>query len=407
MPKIHPADAEAAEYLERQKSSAADRRISDTLLLCLLSAIILVFGVLIFTLPHKSFSENENRALASFPEFSLKSLSDGSFTQKIGDFYSDQFPAREFFVKVKAISELAQLKMQNNGVIPGSDGNLIKRLEYSDYDALKANLGAVSDFRDALTTDGIDVVLAIPPRSVDVLTDALPPLFSGERTSRVWEIAGEYDTDADMLLKIMKNAANDGEYVYYRTDHHWTTDGAYLAYAALGEKLGYTPMPREFFTKELVSDSFYGTTYSSSGIYWTDPDEMYFYRFDGDENYIVENLLTKKSMQGFYDTSYLTAKDKYSAFLGGNQAYLKVYDPTSTEKPTLVIVKDSFAHSLAPFLAIHFDLEIIDLRYYVGSVADVARENNATAVLVLVGADDLANSDTLTLLRYGMTKKAD
>ena len=136
---------------------------------------------------------------------------------------------------------------------------------------------------------------------------------------------------------------------------------------------------------------------------WTAPDAMKLYRFEGDEAYVVENTITGDVMQGFYDNSKLEVKDKYSTFLGGNQAYVKVYDPTATvEKPKLLIVKDSFAHSLAPFLAIHYELHIVDLRYYTESTAKLALSIDADRVLILVGADTLATSTDLTLLRYGL-----
>ena len=133
-----------------------------------------------------------------------------------------------------------------------------------------------------------------------------------------------------------------------------------------------------------------------------------YYRYDGDESYLVENVLTGDKIDGFYATSLLETKDKYSSFIGGNNAHVRVYDTAATgTKPTLILVKDSFAHSVVPFLALHFNLEIIDLRSYVGSVASLARETEACGVLILHGADNLAISDTLTLLGYGLNKKAE
>lgn len=404
MAKLHPADAEAERIMEIQRGTASHRRPADiiTLIICVL--LLFGFGTAIFLLPQSRFSEDENRALDTFPEFSPGALKDGSYTAGIGKFYSDQFPGRPVFTGVKAVCELLQLRGQNNGVIPGSGNTLIKRLEYTDYSFAEENLEAVADFRDALMARGIPVIFSIAPRSVDVLSSSLHPLYGSSRSDRIWEIAEAHEPDAANLRDLLRDMADDGEYVWYKTDHHWTTDGAYAAYVSLAGQLGYTPMPESFFTRETVSDSFLGTTYSSSGMRLSKPDSIVFYRFAGDDNFIVRNALTGSEQSGFYDRSYLDKKDKYSAFLGGNNAYVSVSDPTGADKPTLLIVKDSYAHSLAPFLAIHFDLEIIDLRYYTGSTVKLINETAAGAVLILTGADNLAVSDSLTLLRYGMTE---
>ena len=135
---------------------------------------------------------------------------------------------------------------------------------------------------------------------------------------------------------------------------------------------------------------------------WTRPDRIEFYHYPGDEEFTVKNVLTGEVMQGFYAPAYLETKDKYAAFLGGNSAHVRVTGK-SAGRPTLLLVKDSYANALVPFLAIHFDLEIIDLRSYTGSAATLARDTGAVAVLILYGADTLASSDDLTLLSFGLS----
>jgi len=403
MAKIHPADAETMRILELQKNNADVTRRRDGILIIITALFIAVFAVLVWLLPHKPFSEDENRTLQEFPKFSLEALTEGEYTADIGSFYSDQFPARRFFVGLKSVAELGQLKMQNNSVIPASGGRLVKRLEYESLDAAKKNLDAIKDFEELLTSKEIPVTTVIAPRSTDIFADFVHPIYSRDRTDKIWSLINESGLSDLSLVEPLKKAENDGGYVWYKTDHHWTTDGAYLAYTLLADELNYSPLPPEFFKPTTVSEEFYGTTWSSSGMPWTAPDEMKLYRFEGDEAYVVENMITGDVMQGFYDNSKLEVKDKYSTFLGGNQAYVKVYDPTATvEKPKLLIVKDSFAHSLAPFLAIHYELHIVDLRYYTESTAKLALSIDADRVLILVGADTLATSTDLTLLRYGL-----
>jgi len=402
MPKIHPADAESARILELQLNNAKKTRLWDGLLITVTALFIAVFALLIWLLPHKSFSADENRTLAQFPAFSFEALTDGEYTADVGSFYTDQFPARRFFVGLKSVCELSQLKMQNNSVIPAHGGRLVKRLEYESLEAAEKNLSAINDFCELFNSKEIAVTTVIAPRSTDVFADFIHPIYGRDRTDAIWALIESMTPGALSLTDTLKNAENSGGYVWYRTDHHWTTDGAYLAYTALAEELNYSPFSEEFFIPSVASEEFYGTTWSSSGMPWTSPDTMKFYRFDGDEAYVVENMMTGAVMQGFYDIEKLSEKDKHSAFLGGNQAYVKVYDPNSAEKPKLLIIKDSFAHSIAPFLALHFELHIVDLRYYTESAAKLALSLDADRILVLVGADTLATSTDLTLLRYGL-----
>lgn len=405
MAKLNPADAEAQSYMQLQRRTAVRCRAADLILILVLSAMIAVLGIAIFILPQSTFSEDENRSLTTFPSFSLKALVSGDWTADVTEFYSDQFPVRRTMVQLKAACELAQLKGQNNGVLLGANDTLISRLEYNDATTAEANLAAIEQLREALDGDGIPVSTLIVPRSIDVLAAELPALYGSERSDAIWDVINAHIADAGRLCDRLRELSEAGEYVWYRTDHHWTTDGAYTAYVMLGEVLGYRPYAADEFERVLAASDFYGTTYSSSGMYFVQPDEMYFYRYGGDDSYVVENMLTGKCLSGFYDLEQLAGKDKYSAFIGGNNAHMRVYDTSAgaAEKPTLILVKDSYAHALVPFLARHYDLEIIDLRSYTGSVAKLAREKGACGVLVLTGVDNLATSDSLTLLRYGLT----
>lgn len=402
MPKIHPADAETSRILEIQRSAAERTRLPDSLVLAVVSALLFIFGALVWLLPRAEYSADENRALAPLPKFSIPALTGGRLSADISDFYSDHFPLRQYFIGTKAILELSQLKLQNNNTIPASGSKLVKRLEYSDYSKAEKNLSAISQFAEALDGLGIPLTVAFAPRSIDVFAADLNPLYGSDRSGRIWSVIEESGVENIDLRTPLTALSAKREYVWYRTDHHWTTLGAHTAYAELADKLGYTPYPLDYFTAERVSDEFYGTTWSASGMRWTAPDSIDYYRFEGDENFSVENVLTGRTT-GLYVREYLDQKDKYSSFLGQNSAHLRVRGPKSDSLPTLFIIKDSYAHSLAPFLALHFNLEIVDLRYYTGSPAALALETGSDRVLILVGADSLASSDDLTLLRYGLS----
>lgn len=409
MPKQHPADAEAERILALQRAAYPATRRRDIVLIAVCSVLILALAVGIYLLPHRSFSETENTALQTFPKFTFSRLFSGKFMAELGDFYTDQFPARDTLVAAKAAAELGMGKIENNAVILGRDDHLIKRIEYSDHElaTLRANLDAVTEFR---ATAGRPVTFALAPRAIDVLGSYLPSPGIGDRAKAVWTMLDAY-ADGEVagqptmlsLRAPLTALADAGEPVWYRTDHHWTTLGAYHAYAALGDACGYVPYAPDRFTVETAADDFLGTTYSAAGMSWIAGENLDFWRYDGDTAFTVEVLLNgevTRTMADFYDRDYLEKKDKYSAFLSSNNGHMRIRLP-GEERPTLLLIKDSFAHSVAPFLARHYDLEILDLRYYRGSVADLLATTAIDRVLILVGVDTLATSNLFAGLNAG------
>lgn len=410
MAKQHPADAEANRVLDIQRTAASRTRRGDIALIAVCAALILVVAVGIYCVPHRSFSEVENRTLQTFPKVSFGRIWSGEFMADLQDFYTDQFPLRDTLVAVKAGAELALGKGENNDVILGEAGYLIKRIEYGETELarLQANLDAVTEFR---VMAGKPVSFVLAPRAIDVLGAYLPGICSADRGEAVWDVVEAY-ADGSFggepallsLRDVLEPLADAGEPVWYKTDHHWTTLGAYHAYAALGELCGYAPAAQDSFTLELAADDFLGTTYSASGFNWVEGEEMYFWRYPGDEAYTVEVLANDeviKTLDGFYDRSYLEKKDKYAAFLSSNNAHMRVSN--GEDKPTLLLIKDSFAHSLVPFLAQHYNLEILDLRYYRKTVASFLETHEVDRILILCGLDSLATSDLLTALPIGLS----
>ena len=400
MEKKNPADIAADKYFDLQMSRAKRSKPSDILLVLILAVFVFAVAVCVWAIPHKDFSEDENRYLATAADIDFaEDLMSGKLTGEIADIYSDQFPLRRALVELKAIFELALFKHENNGVILGRDGALIDRLEYTaeDEQTIRENLGSIERFLAKLSGNNCEVFFALAPRSIDVLDRYLPALYSGDRNGSVKKIL-----DPDRLPYIDLETAikeNGDEYVWFLTDHHWTPLGAYYAYRALSEKLGFAPFALADFENETVSESFFGTTYSKAGIYSVNPDTITLLRYAGDSDFKVTNGETGEIiLEGFYDRAKLEAKDKYSVFLGGDYGHIKISD--GEEKEKLLVIKDSYFDSIAPFLARHFELDVIDLRYFSGSAAEYARLSGAEKILILCGADSLATSSVFTQLEY-------
>ncbi len=398
--KLPECDAEAARLLKIQMQEGKGGT-ADAILAALFVGVIFFFAILFWLLPDRDMSEVENRKLAQSPKVSVERILNGKFTADITEYMADQFPGRDFFVTLKAAAETALGRGGNNGVLFGEGGTLITREDLPSIDNMKTNLAAMAAFAAYCEAQGIPVTTAITGRSVDVLDHTLPDYYGSSYSDRLWEtLAAESDAAGVEIVNLrdpLRERAKAGEYVYYRTDHHWTTLGAYYGYADLCKRMGLTPYPITDFTREIVSDAFYGTTWSTAGASWISPDTMEFFRFDTDGAFVTA-IADGESFGGFYDETYLSKKDRYSTFIGGNNALVTVKKLGEEERPTLLLFKDSFAHAAVPFLARHFNLVIVDLRYYKEAPVRLLEMYDADAVLFFYNVDSLTASTSQKLL---------
>ena len=411
--KQNAADIAAQYYLSLEQKTPDVTRKASISMLVICGAILLLFGALLCFLPPNPFSPEENRSLATFPDYSTEALLDGSFTQGIADFCADQFPFRTTFVTAKAKLELWAGRQENNDVIAGNDGYLIKRPQYTPLQIqnMEQNLLAICRFEDALKRDGISFTFAVVPRSIDVNSSRLPaPLDASVAQYDRSQLHAALDASDLSLLDLtdsLRNAAQEKQ-VWYKTDHHWTMDGAYVAYVSLSEALGYTPSPLSDFTHEVVCERFLGTTQASSGMMWIEGEELTLLRYDGDEAFQTEIIAGGqiiRTLNGFYDFDALETHDEYNVFLGGTNTLIRVFHPERSDAPTLVLLKDSFSQSLAPLLARHFDLILVDPRTYNiqnGSLLSLIQTEEAEQVLLLYGLDTLYDSYSLKNLTFGL-----
>lgn len=404
--KTPECDREAARLLTIQMGGGKKAQFLDRAFVILFAALLFALAILFWALPDRTFSETENKDLTQLPKFTVERLIDGSYTADIAEYMADQFPGRDFFIRVKAATELALGKGSNNGVLFGEDGTLIPRSETVNKENLRDNLSAIAAFADWCENHGVPATVAISGRSADVLHHTLPDYYGSAYSDALWTAMDEAAADADLPILSLRDPLHErakaGEYVYYRTDHHWTTLGAYYGSEIILTEMGETIAPLASYTRETASDAFFGTTWSTAGASWIAPDTMEYFRYPGDTDFTTTIVDNGTSFAGFYDTSYLTKKDKYSSFIGGNNALVTVMKNGGEDRPTLLLIKDSFAHSTVPFLAQHFDLIIVDIRYYKKSTAALVDEYGVDRMLLLYNIDSLTSSASSVLLRAGL-----
>ena len=255
---------------------------------------------------------------------------------------------------------------------------------------LTDNLDCIESFAERLK---LNVTIAPIPRVADVFAEYLPSAYPTQDDFSVWEKLRSETKNRNFNTVDLYDLLCESN-AYYKTDHHFTSHGAYLTYNALADSLGYVPYNQDYFEVERVSKDFAGTSMRSSGFYLYDRDEIVLYRYDGDTDYDVAADGKKIAL---YDFSKLDSTDKYALFLGGNHARVDIKNGEDREK--LLVIRDSFADSLVPFLALHFDVTLIDLRYFTKSVAQICEQENINKILVLENADEFCSTKTFSYLR--------
>ena len=361
------------------------KRWADRLFIIFLCFCIIFFSVGTFFLASRDrFSQVENRMLATLPVLSAENLFDGSFTEELGDATRDGIPFRSAFLRLRGLSDLI-LRGQINNVVFAKGGYLIPRGEYASLSLLERNI----EFLEGVTAYGGETVsVAIIPRSIDVCATYLPSAYAGH-SDEAWERLGDRLSGAE-LCGYLRELSESGEEIWYKTDHHWTTLGAYYAYCYLGKSLGYEPYSIEDFERTVICDDFTGSSYSLTGgvAFSSDCIELFRYLGDGEYSVTADGVALSG---GLYAFDKLSARDKYAVFLGGN--YGRVTIEGEGERPRLLIIKDSYANSLVPFLARHFDIDMIDLRYFSGDAAELySAIGEADVTLILQGIDTLATT---------------
>lgn len=358
-------------------------------------AFIGAFFILNLVLPDRQFSEQENRYLQMRPEFSFKSLFSGDYTSKFETYTTDQFTFRDEWITLKAASELALGKQENNDVHLCENGTLIEGFKRPENSVLDSNMSALNTLVG--NTDA-KVYFALIPDKSDLYASLLPKNAPNDSEKEVIDYCyGQSNaTNVDMYSAL---SAHKDEYIFYRTDHHWTSLGAYYGLSALAESMGLPcPALDSYTDRHVVSEKFYGTTWSSSGFSWVDPDTMEIF-VNAPESLKVASYPQGSPVEGkLYDFSFLEKKDKYSMFMGGN-CPMHVIETGNEDKPSLLILRDSYTDSLIPFLLDDFsEIHVLDLRYYRASLKAYIEQNDFDNVLVCYSVSNFCSDSNIFLL---------
>ncbi|MBE5928064.1 MAG: hypothetical protein E7267_01620 [Lachnospiraceae bacterium] len=351
---------------------------------------IMMLG-LIF-LPKRDFSSVENRYLEQMPIFSFDKAMNGSYMEDFETFANDHISFRDTWVKLHATAELLCGKKENGGVYFSQDNTLLNRIDEPEIDRIQKNMGYINTFSQNCS---VPVYFGLIPTSTHVWSYKLPD-NAPTTNEHQWIQQCYEECDASTIDIADTLAGKSNEDIFYRTDHHWTTLGAYYGCNAILQALGKKTLSHKDYTPTTVSKNFYGTTWSSSGAWWINPDTIE--TWIPDENLHITSWFDTKPEQGkLYHDIYLSKKDQYSYFLGGNQPLCVIETNVSGDK--LLAIRDSYADTLAPFLTERFsEIHLLDLRYNKLNVLDYVNENEIDTVLILYGFSSFISDRNLVFL---------
>ena len=377
--------------------------------------LISITSIAFWLIPDKSFSARENRALQTLPRFDRDKLFSGALSSAYNDYFADQFVARDLLVTLKGGLELLSGKGENNGILMGNGGQLAKRLfstaradgdaaEDSDVIDQEHLKNAAKGINRAAENADVPFAVFLTGRTADVAASAFlyPTNASDKMLQTLRENVCENVNYLD-LVPTYRERYESGEYVYYRTDHHWTTLGAYYAYCDILKAFGMENhiIPAANFQKETVATNFWGTFASASGFHFVPSDTVELW-FLGNEDDFLVTADGRALDGGFYNRAHLAGNDKYSVFLDGTHDVVTITKKDGQNRPTLAVFKDSFANSVAPFLAQHFDLVLYNLSSPRTDYTDVTaytKACNADAALVLYTLGNVIETDKMNRLR--------
>lgn len=331
--------------------------------------LLLVITIADFLTGDRVYSENENRLLASRPEISREAVQSGQFMEEYEEYVTDQFVGRDTWIMLKTRGDILLQKKDINGVYLGADGYLLEQHLPQDFPAEQAEKKIA--LLEKLVED-YDARVMLVPTADNIISDKLPAnaqyYDETELLRQVEKAVGERNViDVYSALK-----EHSRENIYYRTDHHWTSLGAYYAYLEWAEQRGRIPYPYDTANMETVTDSFLGTLHSRLNLPMEGDAIQIFPETKKRPVKVTYDLRVEADTM--YKETYLNTKNKYGYFLDDNHALVEIETGYHNAKE-LFLIKDSYANCFVPLLTPHYEkIYMVDLRYYNGKLSNLIEQ---------------------------------
>lgn len=353
-------------------------------------AIVIIFNILKVD---KTFSEEENRTLATMPNFSIKSFLSGYFTREYTKYVEDNFAGKKGFVSIKANLENLEGKTESNSIFIGKDGQLLEKFKEGSQEETTAKTSAINSFYERHRN--LNTSFMLTPTATKILEESLPKYApNDDELDYINNVFSGLNNNINTINPYEALIQNKNDYIFYKTDHHWTSKGAYIAYTAMCETLGLTPEPIDNFNVVNVTNSFHGSLSSKTGIKGKKSDSIDVY-IPKESDFVVNYVNEQKKSTSLFDSEYLDKKDKYEVFTGGNHPLINIKTLGDPNK-RLLIIKDSYANCFIPFLTSHYgEINVVDLRYYYDDLDKLIENREITDVLFLYNTNTFNSDDSI------------
>ena len=364
------------------------------------SILVILFTVIDIINSPNEFSELENRKLSQMPILSLKSYIDTSFSSDYEKYINDQFFLRDNWIDLKSRIEYLLGKRENNDIIFGKENYLFKKFTTFNDEMLKNNLNSIITFTNNYNKEVDFFIIPNSYAIYDELTPRYLPLV--EQLSLINSInsylslkSNDHINTINVAEELLKNK---DDYIYYKTDHHWTSYGAYLAYLAYMDYLGLEIVDINNLEK-ITINNFLGTYYNRSKYFKADSDFITYYNILG-----LRIEIDGKEQLSLMDLDKFKGSDKYSAFLWGNNGLTKVINENISEErkgSSILIFKDSYANSFIQFLSYNYEIiDIIDLRYFKESIRNFMKDKDYNEILIMYSFNNLSSDINIRRLKF-------
>ncbi|MEG0933705.1 MAG: DHHW family protein [Lachnospiraceae bacterium] len=365
--------------------------------------LIVLIGITLLNVVKKDrkYSENENRMLTVKPRFTLSRVISGRYMKQYEAYKADQFAGRDFWVQLKTKVDKFSGKKEENGVFQGKDNYLMEDIVPAASETVNENLEAMKSFQQ--TYHSIPMHMLLVPDAANILSEKMPAFaVTADQKNQIKQVKKKLGNGFiwnDAVKPLEKNKEKE---IYYHTDHHWTTKGAYEVFQTMTKSLGIEKNRIVKMKPYAVSDSFNGTLSATSGFEMKYKEPIYIYLPQEEETEVLVNYVEEqKKTVSMYDSSKLDEKDQYGMFLSGNHPLvsLKTISPSGER---MLIIKDSYANCFIPFLTPYYrEIMVVDPRYYYGNIHKLMKEHKFDRVLFLYNANTFFQDNNLSgMLSY-------
>ncbi len=372
----------------KQKYSA----IMASSLTKIINIAVIVIMILNIVIPDHKQSETENRPLQTFPSLNMEHVLSGQYGKDLNTWFSDQFIFRDQNIHVKYLIQKFTGVKEIQGVYLTKRG-LIEKTSEVNKKQLDRNLKAINSFKE--NNPDLKVGFMLAPNAVNIEKDSLPK--SADCLDQNKQMDDIYNRIDDSIKKIDLRSTlekHKDEYLYYKTDHHWTSLASYYSYQKLASSFKLDKTNKNDYKIYPVADSFEGTLANKTGS-MNIKDEIDIYVPKTKTDYVVTDESTNKKSRTIYHSEALETKDQYAVFMGGNKSLFHINIDNDSNKH-LLLIKDSYANSLIPFLIPEYaSITVIDPRYYFDDYTRLIQNDLITDVLFMYNSNTFVQDTSL------------